>query len=73
MSSSARRSRKASIATRGRSVTVIAAASGAHIQVGICASVPSGWRTTYIIVPLKRWRRITSTRWPARGWKGWWI
>ena len=65
-----RRSRNATSATRGRSVIVIADASGEHIQVGICANVSSGWRTTYIMVPLKRWRRTTSTRWPERGWKG---
>ena len=69
-SSTERRSRNATSATRGRSVTVIADASGEHIQVGICANVPSGWRTTYIMVPLKRWRRTTSTRSPVRGWKG---
>ena len=52
-SSARRRSRNPSTDRRGHSRTAIAAA-GAHIQIGICANVPSGWRTTNIPTLRKR-------------------
>ena len=45
-SRSRRRSRRPANATRGWSTTESAAADGSHIQVGMCAEVPSGCRTT---------------------------
>ena len=57
-SSHPRRPRRASSATRGRSTTDSAAASGPHIQNGICAGVPSGSRMTTTSAPSSLWRRI---------------
>ena len=66
-SSASRRSRRPANATRAWSTTDSEAAEGSHIHVGMCASVPSGCRTTNTPLPRDCWRRTTSSRSPHNG------
>src|SRR3954452_1781265 len=66
-SSSRRRSRRHANGRRGISLTIIAAARASVIQIGICASVPSGWRTVRVTSSPRRLRPVTMTVSPQRG------
>ena len=60
-------SRKHASASRGTSVTLIASARSSVIQIGNCASVPSGWRMVRATSSPWRLRPVTMTVSPQRG------